>query len=400
MSSADETGILAVIPARGGSKGIARKNVRPVGGKPLLGWTIEAARASRRVERVAVSTDDPEIAAVAVRFGAEVIDRPTGISGDSASSESALLHALEHLRSVEGYAPDVLVFLQCTSPLTAPEDIDGTIEAMERQGADTALAVVPFHYFLWRRDDSGDGLGINHDRRVRPLRQARDPQFLEAGSVYVMKADGFRRAGHRFFGKTALHEVPAARRWEIDDPVDLDVAEVLLRARSRDDRLVALPDRLDALAFDFDGVFTDDRVTVLGEDREAVVCSRGDGMGIEMLRKAGWPMVVLSKETHPIVSARCAKLGLECRQGLGDKLTALHRWLEGRGLRPDRTLYVGNDINDLACLTAVGCPVAVSDAHPEAARAARIILEKPGGRGALRELAELILSRYGAPAHG
>jgi YrbI family 3-deoxy-D-manno-octulosonate 8-phosphate phosphatase len=392
------SGTVAIIPARGGSKGIPRKNLRPVAGKPLLGWTIEAARAAARVDRVAVSTDDPEIAAVAGRFGAEVIDRPPDISGDSASSEAALLHALEHLRSVEGYAPDVIVFLQCTSPLTAPEDIDGTIEAMERQQADTALAVVPFHYFLWRRDDAGDGLGINHDKRVRPLRQEREPQYLESGAIYVMKADGFRRAKHRFFGKTALYEMPAERRWEIDDPVDLEVAEVLLRSRSRSDRRALLPDRLDALAFDFDGVFTDDRVTVLGEGREAVVCSRGDGMGIEMLRKAGWPMVVLSKETHPIVSARCAKLGLECRQGIDDKLPELRRWLEGRGLAPEHTLYVGNDINDLACLTAVGCPVAVSDAHPEAARAARIILEKPGGRGALRELAELILSRYGAPA--
>jgi YrbI family 3-deoxy-D-manno-octulosonate 8-phosphate phosphatase len=393
------SGTIAIIPARGGSKGIPRKNVRPVGGKPLIGWTIEAALASKRVDRVAVSTDDPEIAEVARRFGAGVIDRPAEISGDSASSEAALLHALDRLESDEGEAPGLLVFLQCTSPLTAPEDIDGTIEAMERQGADTALAVVPFHYFLWRRDDSGDSLGINHDRRVRPLRQEREPQFLEAGAVYVMKVDGFRRARHRFFGKTAMYEMPAERRWEIDDPVDLEVAEVLLRSRSRADRLALLPDRLDALAFDFDGVFTDDRVTVLGEDREAVVCSRGDGMGIEMLRKAGWPMVVLSKETHTIVSARCAKLGLECRQGIDDKLPALRQWLEGRGLTPGRTAYVGNDINDLACLTAVGCPVAVADAHPEAARAARIILEKPGGRGALRELAELILTRYGACNH-
>ena len=390
---------VAIIPARGGSKGIPRKNVRPVGGKPLLAWTIEAARAARRVDRVVVSTDDPEIAAVARRFGAQVIDRPAEISGDSASSEAALLHALEHLRRTEGHSPELLVFLQCTSPLTAPEDIDGTIEAMERHGADTGLAVIPFHYFLWRPDDSGDGLGINHDKRSRPLRQEREPQYLESGAIYVMKAEGFRRARHRFFGRTALYEMPTERRWEIDDPVDIEVAEVLLRSRSTAGRLALLPDRLDALAFDFDGVFTDDRVTVLGEGREAVVCSRGDGMGIELLRKAGWPMVVLSKETHPIVSARCAKLGLECQQGIEEKLPALRRWLEGRGFAAERTLYLGNDINDLSCLSAVGCPAVVSDAHPDAARAARIILEKPGGQGALRELAELILSRYGAYSH-
>lgn len=388
--------VLTVIPARGGSKGIPRKNVLPVGGKPMIGWTIEAARAAKAVDRVVVSTDDPEIATVARRFGAEVVDRPAELAGDSASSEAALLHTLDVLRERDGYEPDLLAFLQCTSPLTAAEDIDGTVAALEREGADSAVAVVPFHYFLWKQDTSGEAVGINHDKRVRPMRQDREPQFLESGAVYVMKAAGFREARHRFFGKTALYEMPSERRWEIDDPVDLEVAEVLLRARSRAEKRALLPEKLDALIFDFDGVFTDNSVTVLGEGQEAVVCSRGDGMGLEILRKAGWPMVVISKETHPIVSARCTKLKIECIQGIEDKITTLGRWLDERGFALERTLYVGNDVNDLSCLTAVGCPVAVADAHPEALRASRIILESPGGRGALRELADLIASHYGA----
>ena len=103
MSSSIAARVLAVIPARGGSKGIPRKNIRPIGGKPLVAWSIEAARASNRVDRVVVSTDDPEIAAVAHRFGAEVIDRPAEISGDSASSASRrLLHALDHLETCRG----------------------------------------------------------------------------------------------------------------------------------------------------------------------------------------------------------------------------------------------------------------------------------------------------------
>lgn len=393
------TETLAIIPARGGSKGIPRKNVLPVAGKPLLGWTIDAARQARRVGRVVVSTDDPEIAAVARRFGAHVVDRPAEISGDSASSESALLHVLDHLEQTEGYRPDLVAFLQCTSPLTASEDVDGTIEALEREGADTALAVVPFHYFLWKPDADGGGVGINHDKRVRLLRQEREPQYLESGAIYVMKAAGFRESRHRFFGKTALYEMPGERRWEIDDPVDLEVAGVLLRAGERQGQAALLPEKLGAIVFDFDGVFTDNRVWVMQDGREAVACSRGDGMGLDLLRKAGWPMLILSKESNPVVSARAAKLKLECLQGIDDKRTALLDWLDTRGIAPSDVIYLGNDVNDLPCLSLVGCPAVVADAHPDVLPAARLVLASPGGFGAVRELADLILSHYGASSH-
>jgi CMP-N-acetylneuraminic acid synthetase len=221
---------LAIIPARGGSQGLPRKNVLPLAGKPLVAWSIEAARAAREVHRVVVSTDDDEIARVSERFGAEVVRRPPAISGNEASSESALLHALEHLQATEGYRPELTIFLQCTSPLTAGADIDGTVHALREQAADTALAVVDFHYFVWRRDGA-DAVGVNHDKRVRMRRQEREPQFLEAGAVYVMKTEGFLAAKHRFFGTTALYSMPADRRLEIDDDVDLGVAEAMMAMR-------------------------------------------------------------------------------------------------------------------------------------------------------------------------
>lgn len=211
------TNVIAIIPARGGSKGIPRKNIQEIGGKPLISHSIEAAKQSTHVNLVVVSTDDEEIARIAEKNGAEICWRPAEISGDSASSESALLHVLET------YECDLLVFLQCTAPLTTAEDIDGTIEALLNNDADTALAVAPFHYFLW--DTNGEG--INHDKKVRKLRQERAPQYLETGSVYVMKTQGFLKRKHRFFGKTVLYEVPAERVVEIDEPVDLEIAEVL-----------------------------------------------------------------------------------------------------------------------------------------------------------------------------
>ena len=111
-----ELKVLAIIPARGGSKGIPRKNLRKLAGKPLIAYAIETAHASYYVNRIIVSTDDQEIAEVSKGFGAEYIQRPIEISGDSASSESALLHTLEQLYTLEAYEPNLLVFLQCTSP--------------------------------------------------------------------------------------------------------------------------------------------------------------------------------------------------------------------------------------------------------------------------------------------
>ncbi len=201
-------------------------------GKPLLAYNVEQALQTPSITRVVVSTDDDEIASVAQQYGAEVVQRPADISGDTASSEAALLHTLDHLQATEGYTPDLLVFLQCTSPLTLAEDIEGTIQALLRENADSALAVAPFHYFLWRKDEQGNAVGINHDLRFRPRRQdLASTQFLETGAVYVMRAAAFQEKKHRFFGKVTYYVMPEERRWEIDNPVDIVVAEVLLQSQ-------------------------------------------------------------------------------------------------------------------------------------------------------------------------
>ncbi len=381
------TRTVAIIPARGGSKGLPRKNVLPLAGKPLVAHSIDAALAARTVDRVVVSTDDPEIAAVARAWGADVVDRPAELSGDTASSEAALLHTLSVL-SGQGYDPDVLLFLQCTSPLTTSEDIDATAQAV-LAGADTALTVAPFHYFLWTED----GEGVNHNKSVRQMRQQRKPEFLETGAVYAMRVAGFLEAKHRFFGRTALVETPIERRLEIDDPADFRLAEERMGGLRRMADAASLPRPLHALVMDFDGVWTDDRVWVNQDGTESIVCSRRDGMGLERLRKAGLPMIVLSKEANPVLRARCAKLQIPCEHGLETKIDRMQAWLEARGLDLAKTIYVGNDINDIECLRAAGCGVAPRDSHPEALAAADLILDADGGRGALRLLSDMILAR-------
>lgn len=381
--------VLAVIPARGGSKSLPRKNVLPLAGIPLVAHTIRAAQASSLVRRVVVSTEDAEIAEIARRFGADVIHRPMELATDEASSEAALLHALEYLEAEEGYRPEILCFLQCTSPLTAPVDIDGLISAMIAAEADTALSVTPFHHFVWRQDANGDAVGVNHDHAVRLRRQDRDKEFLETGAVYAMVADRFRVARHRFFGHTVLHQMPAARVLEIDDPEDFTLAAERLSLKGG--ATSQLPSRIEGIVFDFDGVFTDDCVLVDEHGTEAVRCSRRDGMGIEMLRSAGLPMIVLSKERNPVVARRCDKLRLQYRQGQESKIGALEAWIGDRGLDAQQVIYVGNDVNDIECMAAVGCAVAPADAHPKALAAASVVLNSAGGQGAIRELADMIL---------
>jgi YrbI family 3-deoxy-D-manno-octulosonate 8-phosphate phosphatase len=386
---------IAIIPARGGSKGIPRKNLFPLAGKPLLAWSIDSALSSRHVQRVIVSTDDFDIATVARENGAEVIIRPSELSGDFTSSEMALVHVLDHLREIEEYEPDLVVFLQCTSPLTASEDIDGTIEKLLFDKADSAFAATPFHYFLWRESINGNVIEVNHDKRVRLMRQQRQPDFIETGAVYVMKVDGFRVAGHRFFGKTALYVMPETRRWEIDEPVDLLVAEVLMREELKRRKNALLPPHIEALALDFDGVFTDNRVIVFEDGREAVWCSRSDGLGLAELSRLGLTIVVLSTEKNSIVAARCSKLGLQCLYGLDDKPAALRAWAKEKKIDLSHTMFVGNDVNDLGCLQAVGWPVVVADAHPLVRPFARLVLDSRGGESALRELMELIVPIIG-----
>jgi N-acylneuraminate cytidylyltransferase len=382
--------VLAIIPARGGSVGIPRKNLHRVGGVPLVGRAVRSALDARRVTRVVVSTDDARIASCARDHGGEVIDRPADLAGPTASSESALLHALEQLRSRESYKPDIVVFIQCTTPLLTADDIDGTIERLIAQEADSALSVAPFHRYLWQRGDGGAAKGINHDSSVRKRRQDIEPQYIETGGVYAMRCDGFLAARHRFFGKIAMHVTTSDAAIEVDDPADLVVVESLVRAGRSAATAAMLPASIGALVLDFDGVFTDGRVTVDETGVESVTCSRRDGMGLTRLRERGLPILVLSKETNPVVARRCEKLRLECQHGIDDKLPALQHWAKQRQVSREALVYIGDDVNDLACLRWAGCGVTVADGHTSALAAANVTLASAGGHGAVRELCDLI----------
>ena len=146
------------------------------------------------------------------------------------------------------------------------------------------------------------------------------------------------------------------------------------------------------VAFDFDGVFTDNAVYVLQDGTEMVRCTRADGLGLQQLRAKGLKLVVISTEKNSIVSARCAKLGVECLQDSSDKVRALESFLQPQGISFAETAFLGNDVNDSDVLAAVGFPAVVADAHPEVIPLAKHRTSRPGGHGAVREFSEFLLS--------
>jgi N-acylneuraminate cytidylyltransferase len=381
---------VAIIPARGGSKGIARKNLQRVGGVPLVARAVDAARRCPAIDRVVVTTDDADIAAVAAEWGAEIIERPAELSGDQASSEAALLHAIDTLeaRKVD---VGVLAFLQATSPFIDVDALTAAVQLVRSRRRDSVFSAVETYGFLWEKGLGDAAEPINHEIDVRPRRQDREPHYLETGGFYVMRAAGFRAAQHRFFGSVGIAEVAPRTAIEIDTPDEMEFARRLAPLVDRDnrgDRGVAV----DAVVTDFDGVHTDDTVRVDQNGLESVTVSRSDGMGVSLLRAAGIPFLILSTEANPVVAARARKLGVDVRQAAADKAAVLREWAEDHGIPLSRIAYLGNDVNDLACLELVGWPVAVPEAHPLVLSAARIVLDSRGGDGAVRDLAERVLA--------
>ncbi len=294
--------------------------MRLLAGKPLITHTLLQARQTPGLDRIIVTTDDPEIAAISKQVGVEVIQRPREISGDTATSESALHHVLDHLHASEGYEPDLVVFLQATSPLRKPQDIQNAIDTLQREQADSLFSASRVHGFVWR--STADTLSaLTYDPTHRQRRQ----DFVETiweenGSIYIFKPTVLKAHNNRLGGKMAIYPMESLDSFQVDEPDDLELIETIMAGReaARQRKDTDLRD-VRLLVSDFDGVMTDNRVLVDQSGSEAVYCHRGDGWGIARLKETGVEIVVLSTEQNPVVGARCQKLNIEYAQGSDDK---------------------------------------------------------------------------------
>uniref|UniRef100_A0A7C4PTH5 N-acylneuraminate cytidylyltransferase n=1 Tax=Anaerolinea thermolimosa TaxID=229919 RepID=A0A7C4PTH5_9CHLR len=399
--------VLAIIPARGGSKGIPRKNIRLFAGHPLIAYSIAAARQSQSVTRVIVSTDDEEIARVAREYGAETpFMRPEELAQDQTLDLPVFQHALSWLEDQEGYRPDVVVQLRPTSPVRPPSLVDDAVKILlSHPEAHSVRGVVPAGqnpHKMWRIDPQNGQMtpllqvpGL--EEPYNAPRQVLPPVYWQTGHVDAIRPEVIRKGS--MSGRVILPVmVDPAYTVDIDNPRDWARSEWLVWFSDLEivypgHRRRPLPEKVDLVVFDFDGVLTDNRVWVDEEGHEMVAANRSDSLGVAYLRRSGLKMVVLSTETNPVVAARCRKMQIPVVQGIWDKAAELPRIMAEFDAAPERTIYVGNDINDVPCFALVGCAVAVADAQPAARRAADIVLSRNGGHGAVRELLDILMRR-------
>ena len=220
---------LAVIAARGGSKGIPHKNLLDLCGKPLIAWTVEQARAAQGVDVVAVSSDSDKILQAAEAAGAVGVRRPDDISGDLASSESAWLHALNAIDERMGRF-ERIVALQATSPIREPDDIEKALATFDREHLDSLLSVCEVEdYFNWRIGQNGQE-PINYDYHNRRMRQQIEKRYLENGSFYVLIPSLLREQNNRLGGKIGFHLMERHKMFQIDRPEDVKLCGAIMRS--------------------------------------------------------------------------------------------------------------------------------------------------------------------------
>jgi len=366
--------VLAVIPATAGD--------RPFAGQPSTLYTLQQARAARHVTHVIVLTADGELAAAAAALGCETMPPPT-----EASAAARIAAALAP-QAARGFAPALVVLLDPAFPLRDTAVIDGAIDHLWRCGADSLVAVCPLGGALWVQDEGGAAHSLDGGAAQR--------RYVETAAIAGVRVGVFEQTGEMPTGRVVLWEVPATAALRLDGDADWQGAEAIARRRSAS-RSKARLRGIRLLVLDFDGVLTDNRVIVLEDGREAVLCSRGDGMGIGLLKAAGVPVAVISKEQNPVVAARCRKLDIPCLQGIDDKLAEFRQMIAAHGLDPADVAYMGNDVNDLECMAAAGVAIAPSDAHPQALRAAELVTTAPGGFGAVREVCDLLIEARAEP---
>ena len=223
--------ILSIIPARGGSIQIPRKNLVKIRNKPLIYYTINASLKSSLITRTVVSTDDREITTIARKLGAEVIQRPKRLAGNKTQLEPVLLHILKYLEKNEKYNPKLITLLQPTSPMRNFKHIDESIKFFHKGKYDSVLSGYNSHHFFWQKKGN-IAIPKNYNPKKRPNRQDKKCQFIENGAIYLTKVNLFKKNKTRLSGRIGLYEMPEKLSVDIDSKDDFQFVKQIMEKQN------------------------------------------------------------------------------------------------------------------------------------------------------------------------
>ncbi len=374
---------VALIPLRGGSKSIHNKNIKPIAGKPLCAWVLQAAINAKVFDNIYVSTESDEIASVvnALGLSVEIVKRPAELATDTATTESVMLHLLEKVDF------DILATIQATSPLVEAEDFINALHKFKAEELDSLLTGVRLRRFFW----SPEGEPLNYKPEKRPLRQNFAGTIMENGAFYLTSRTVLSKYRSRLGGKVGIHEMNEDTLVELDEPEDWPVVETLLRKRiqakiSENLKMIKL------LVMDCDGVLTDGSMYYSDAGEELKKFNTRDGQGLALLRDKGLKTAIITGEESEAVKRRAEKLKIDhLFSGVSDKAVPMRKLLDRFNLNPEEVAYIGDDLNDIPAMEIAGIAFAVVDACRLVNESADYVLASAGGMGAVREVCELIL---------
>ncbi len=380
---------VAFIPVRGESKSIPLKNIKLLAGRPLVHWTIQAALDCKKIDRVYVASENPQIRAIAAKIADDrlaVIDRDPATATDTASTESALLEF------AKTHSFKTIVLIQATSPLLSGADLNGALAKFETGNADSLLSVTREHRFYWQEQADGTVTPSNYDPMMRPRRQEWPGELVENGAFYITKKENLEKTCCRISGRIEAWEMSKETALELDEPHDWQIAEQFLLTKDNNQTLAERSRLITLLVTDVDGVLTDSGIYYSPDGEALKKFNTRDGMGIELWRKAGFSIAIMTKEATSFAKERAAKLKIEhVLTGVEDKGSALESFIKKQALTMSQVAFIGDDINDLSALEKAGLAACPADAAPPNQAVAHYRCNLRGGEGCVRELIDLIL---------
>ncbi|WP_349946607.1 N-acylneuraminate cytidylyltransferase [Lacrimispora sp. BS-2] len=383
----------AYIPVRGGSKSIPLKNVKIIAGKPLVYWTVVASCGCEYIDKVYVATDSNAIGAVVESFSdegfigcekIEVIDRSKETASDTASTELAMLEFADN------YTFDNIVLVQATSPLLTSADLNRGFDTFYEKDVDSVISVVRQKRFHWSIDNDGFAYPTNYDVYSRPRRQDFDGYLMENGAFYITSKANLLKSRNRVSGLIKAVEMNVDSAFEIDEESDWVIVESLMEKSG-----IVAKGKLQHLKMfltDCDGCLTDGGMYYSENGDELKKFNTRDGYGLSLLKKHGIIRGIVTSENVSLNQRRAEKLQLEVYEaGCLNKLEIIQKLCDQYNISMNEVAYVGDDLNDLEVIKAVGLGCCPADAHDEIRKAANYISPIKGGYGAIRDIIEYIL---------